>query len=51
MPKALLISRPKGELIFQEVPLAKPQNGELLIENIAIAQNPVDWKQHDPHDR
>jgi NADPH:quinone reductase-like Zn-dependent oxidoreductase len=45
MTKALILKEAQGDLVIEDAQQYKPQEGELLIENVAVAQNPVDWKQ------
>jgi NADPH:quinone reductase-like Zn-dependent oxidoreductase len=41
----LVVKEPRGKLELQDAERYTPQQGEILIENVAVAQNPVDWKQ------
>jgi NADPH:quinone reductase len=35
--------------IVTSLPIPTPGKGEVLIKNLAISQNPADWKQFDNH--
>ncbi len=50
MSKALVLKEVKGELTLQDTIRYTPQQGEILIENVAVAQNPADWKQRGAHE-
>ena len=41
---AWLESKQAKPLVVREAPVWKPEAGEVLIQNQAIAINPVDWK-------
>jgi NADPH:quinone reductase-like Zn-dependent oxidoreductase len=43
--KALLITEPKGALQLSTAPKPTAGKGELLVKNVAVALNPVEWKQ------
>jgi NADPH:quinone reductase-like Zn-dependent oxidoreductase len=45
MSKALYLQEVKGALKLEDANRYTPQQGEILIENVAVAQNPADWKQ------
>jgi NADPH:quinone reductase-like Zn-dependent oxidoreductase len=49
MSKALLLKEPKGDLVLSDIETPTPKAGEVLIENVAVALNPVDWKQRGEH--
>lgn len=43
--KALFITEPKGALQLSTPPKPTAGKGELLVKNVAVALNPVEWKQ------
>ena len=46
MPIALQLTERKSfDLKLVEVPEPEIAADEILVENVAVAQNPVDWKQ------
>ncbi|KAL8851973.1 MAG: hypothetical protein Q9221_003184 [Calogaya cf. arnoldii] len=44
---AAVIPEAKARLQVQDRPISQPQGSEVLVKNVAIATNPVDWKIQD----
>jgi NADPH:quinone reductase-like Zn-dependent oxidoreductase len=47
MAKALQLSEVKGELRLASVTKPTPAGTQILVEHVAVAQNPIDWKQQE----
>jgi hypothetical protein len=47
MHKALFLKEPKGDFYLDDAVTYDPEYKELRTENIAVAENPVDWKQRE----
>ena len=45
MPKVLILSEPHGRLTLQSVAKETLGKGEILVKNVAVALNPIEWKQ------